>query len=131
MANKRLAMRRIREILRLVLDCKLSNRKAGSSLGIGRSSVDEYIRRARAARLSWPLPADLDDTALEALLFPPVVAVGDIVRPRPDFSSVHDQLKRPGVNLSLLWCEYKESHPDGYQYSAFCNHYHEWVANLN
>ena len=131
MANKRTAMRRIREVLRLVLDCKLSNRKAGVSLGIGRSTVDEYVRRAAAARLVWPLPPDLDDTALEALLFPPAPLPSNVARPEPDFVWLHDQLKQPGVNLSLLWHEYRERHPDGYQYSAFCAHYRRWQAMHN
>ncbi|MBX9568967.1 MAG: IS21 family transposase [Candidatus Obscuribacterales bacterium] len=120
-------MRRIREVLRLVLDCKLSNRKTGESLGIGRSTVDEYVRRACAAGLTWPLSADLDDAGLEALLFPPA-APSSIMRPEPDFVWMHEQLKQPGVNLSLLWHEYRERHPDGYQYSAFCGHYRTWLA---
>jgi transposase len=127
MANKRLAMRRIREVLRLVLDCKLSNRKTGESLGIGRSTVDEYVRRAAAAGLTWPLPPELDDAALESQLFPPA-APSSVQRPEPDFVWIHEQLKQPGVNLSLLWHEYREKHPDGYQYSAFCAHYRRWLA---
>ena len=119
-------MRRIREVLRLVLDCKLSNRKTGESLGIGRSSVDEYVRRASAAGLTWPLPPDLDDAALEAVLFPPTPPPSNVVRSEPDFIWIHEQLKQPGVNLSLLWHEYRERHSDGYQYSAFCAHYRRW-----
>ncbi len=128
MANKRLAMRRIREVLRLVLDCKLSNRKTGESLRIGRTTVDEYVRRASAAGLTWPLPSELDDAELESLLFPPAPS-RIVLRPELDFIWIHDQLKQPGVNLSLLWYEYREKHPDGYQYSAFCAHYRRWQSN--
>lgn len=131
MANKRSAMRRIREVLRLVLDCKLSNRKAAACVGIGRGTADEYLRRASAAKLTWPLPADLDDAALELLLFPPQASQTGIVRPQPDFVWIHEQLKHRGVNLSLLWHEYREREPDGYQYSAFCEHYRRWLASYN
>lgn len=127
MANKRLAMRRILEVFRLVFDCKLSHRKTAASLGMNPSTVDDYIRRANAAGLTWPLSPEMDDATLEALLFPGQVS-SKISRPDPDFIWIHEQLKQPGVNLSLLWYEYREKCADGYQYSAFCNHYRRWLA---
>ena len=42
----------------------------------------------------------------------------------------HRQLGRSGVTLDLLWQEYREQHPDGYQYSAFCEHYRAFTRNL-
>jgi len=57
--------------------------------------------------------------------------VGDVVgvpRPRPDMAWVHQELKRPGVTLHL---EYLEYHPDdGYHYSRFCQHCHDWARTL-
>jgi transposase len=35
------------------------------------------------------------------------------------------------VTLNLLWQEYKEQHPDGYQYSWFCHSYRDWAARLD
>jgi transposase len=95
-------------------------------LGMNASTVDEYVRRAVRAGLTWPLPPDLDEAAVDALLFPPTAPSG-ISRPEPDFVWIHEQLKQRGVNLSLLWHEYREKHPDGYQYSAFCSHYKRWL----
>ena len=31
----------------------------------------------------------------------------------------------------LLWQEYKEQHPDGYQYSQFCHLYRQWAAKID
>jgi transposase len=84
--------------------------------------VIEYERRARAAGLSWPLPEDLDDTALERIVR---AREGDFRhnRPLPDMSYLISEMKRPHVTLHLLWLEYRESHSDGYGYTQFCNYY--------
>jgi transposase len=123
-------MRRIREILRLCWELKLGQPKVAECLGISSSTVNRLVLRAQAAGLSWPLPSDLDDTALERLLYPPVSGRPQ-ARPEPDWQYVHEQLKQKGVTLVLLWQEYKEQHPDGYQLSQFCDRYRTWRANLN
>lgn len=130
MANQRLAMRRIREILRLCWDLKLSQPNIADSLGISSSTVNRLVLRATAAGLSWPLPADLDDTALEQLLYPAPQSKHH-ARPQPDCAYIHEQLKSKGVTLNLLWTEYKEAHPDGYQLSQFCDIYRAWRSKLN
>ena len=73
--------------------------------------MDDYLRRAEAAGLSWPLPAALDDGALERLLFPPAPAVPATARGVHDWSHIHRELKRPGVTLQLLWHEYRQTPP--------------------
>ena len=52
-------------------------------------------------------------------------------RPPPDYTEIHRELKRKGVTLFLLWQEHKEAHPEGYQYSRFCDLYREWVGKLD
>ena len=121
MPAKRLSMRKIKDVLRLCWG--LSKRKAAGSCGVSCPTVDEYLRRAEASGLSWPLPAALDDGALERLLFPPAPAVPVAARGVPDWSHIHRELKRPGVTLQLLWHEYRQRHPQGYQYTWFCQHY--------
>jgi transposase len=73
--------------------------------------VAEYVKRAEAAGLSSPLPADLDDTELERKLFPPMVVIPSAQRAVPDWSVVHEESKRKGVTLALLWDEYKAANP--------------------
>jgi transposase len=126
----RLAMRKVRDILRLALGEGFSRRQVGVSLGIPHTTVADHLRRAEEAGLSWPLPEDLDDKALEALLFPRGPALAK-VRPQPDFGHIHKELRRPGVTLMLLWFEYRESHPDGYAYSQFCHHYRLFQRHLD
>ena len=84
-----------------------------------------------AAGLSWPLPEGLDDAALEAALFP-ALPPSRVPRPEPDWQYVHRELQRhKGVTLRLLWLEYRTVHPNGYQYSRFCDRYRAWRGHLD
>ena len=132
MPAKRLSMRKIKEILRLRYEAGLSNRQIARSGSVGRTTVAEYVSRAAAAGLSWPLPEGMDEARLERLLFPPP----PVMIPRewavPDWSEIHLELKRKGVTLALLWEEYKAQYPtSGYQYSRFCDLYRQWRGLLD
>lgn len=130
MPAERLSMRKVREVLRLSWGGKLSTRAVALSCAIGRTTVREYLQRAERAGLSWPLPEELSDSELEARLFPPPVSPTNAPRPLPDWDVVHEELKRKGVTLFLLWEEYKAVHPDGYEYSRFCDLYRQWAGKL-
>ena len=126
MPRERLSMRKIREVLRLRWSCGVSDRVIAQSCSVARSTVAGYVRRAKEAGLSWPLPTDVDDAELERRLFPSVPFVAAEHRPLPVWSEVHRELRRKGVTLFLLWQEYKAVHPEGYQYSWFCDIYRAW-----
>jgi transposase len=96
------------------------------SVGIGRTAVAEYVRRAAVIGITWPIPVELDDAALERKLFAPAGYNLPRSKPLPDFGRVHTELRRRGVTLALLWEEYRAAHPDGYGYSRFCDLYGEW-----
>ena len=71
MPEKRLPMRRIREVLRLHFESKLNERQIAKICSVGKGTVRRYLKRIAGTGLSWPLPADLDDAALEHRIFPP------------------------------------------------------------
>jgi transposase len=124
----RVSMRKTREILRLRWGLQRSLRETAASCGVGATTVHDVVARARAAGLRWPLPAELDDAALEARLYPP--PKGRDGRPLPDFTTLYRELKRRGVTLELLWQEYRQTHPEcGYGYSRFCDLHREWRGN--
>ena len=131
MPAERVTMRKIKDILRLKWACGLSNRQVAASCGVARSTVAETLYRATAAGLSWPVPADLDETQLETRLYPAASCPTAAPRAVPDWATVHQELARKGVTLALLWQEYKGQHPDGYQYSRFCDLYGAWRATLD
>ena len=123
-------MRKIRELLRLKYELGRSHREIATSLGIADSTVSDYVRRASAAGFSWPLPEGLDDAALEAALFP-APPPSRVPRPEPNWGQVHRELQRhKGVTLQLLWLEYRAVHPNGYQYSWYCERYKAWREQL-
>jgi transposase len=125
-------MRKIREVLRLHGAEHLSARAIGISVGLPRTTVRHYLERARDADLAWPLPAELDDRALEERLFGRAApAPVDPARPVPDWATVHRELRRKGVTLLLLWTEYRERHPDGFGYSWFAERYRAYAARLD
>lgn len=130
MAQSRLPMRKIRDVLRLSA-AGLSKRQIAASLGIGPTAAGACLRRAREASISWPLPDDLGDAALERRLYPPPAAATKDGRSLPDWPAVHRELRRKGVTLQLVWEEYRAIHPDGYSRSRFCELYRAWEGRLS
>jgi transposase len=118
-------MRRIKDILRLKYAAGLSHEKIARACGVSKGVVAKYVRLAQAADLSWPLPEGLDDAELQRRLFPMPVKVGRYTE--PDYPALHQELKRKGVTLQLLWEEYAEVHGErAYRYSQFCERYRQW-----
>jgi transposase len=123
-------MRRIKEVLRLTA-AGLSQREIAASIGVARSTIKDYQARARRAGLGWPLADEIDEAQLEGLLFPPRPALPSASRPWPDFGLVHREMKKKGVALFLLWEEYKAAHPEGFQYSWFCQHFRAFANKVD
>ena len=121
-------MRKDREVLRLKWSCGLGDRAVAASCSLSRSTVSKYVRRAREVGLSWPLPAEMTDEALEERLFAAAAPAAHFV---PEWAEVHQQLKRQGMTLRLAWEEYCEAYPDGLRYSQFCARYRAWRETLD
>jgi transposase len=130
MPQERLTMRKIREILRLKWELKLSERVIARSCCVSRSTVAEYVRRAEAAGLKWPLPEDQGDNQLFELLYPKTQQLTPKATTLPDWDEIHLELRKKGVTLSLLWMEYLEKYPEGYGYSQFCQLYRNWAKKI-
>ncbi len=131
MANRRLSMRKINEVLRLKLEKGFSARQIAKSCDISRSTVKDYLDRAQLNGLTWPLPDNLDDAAVGHLLFPSATQINTDKRLMPPMEYIHQELKKKSVTLQLLWYEYKKANPDGYQYSQFCERYQQWRGKLD
>jgi len=117
-------MRKIREILRLDAEGR-SKKQIAQLVGAGRTTVREALKRAEVACVTWPLPDDVSDSELEAMLYPPPTA-GE--RPLPDWKQVRRELARKGVTLQLLHAEYEAEH-EGlavYSYNRFVELFKAW-----
>lgn len=130
MAAKRLPMRHLRQLLQLKYELGRTHREIALAIGKGVGTVSEYAKRAAAAGLRWPLPDELDDEKLEALLFPPAPG-RKAERATPDFAHIHEELRRPGVTLRLLWLEYAAAKSGGYGYSQYCALYRRFARKLS
>jgi transposase len=124
-------MRKIKEVLRLHFEHQQSARQIAKSCDIARSTVQEYLHRTEQAKVPWPLSPEMDDANLENRLFPPAPLPFPEKRQMPSMEYLHQERKKKGVTLQLLWHEYKETNPNGYQYSQFCERYRQWKKNLD
>lgn len=124
-------MRQLRHMLRLARD-GASSREIARVLGVARSTVQENLKRAEDAGLSWPLPGELTDDALEGRLFARAgVRPGARRRPEPNWADLVVELKKPGVTMMLLWEEYRAVEPGGYGYSRFCELFRGFECRLS
>ena len=127
MPAERMSMRKIREVLRLTHEMKLSLQKTATSCNTSKRSVERYLQRAKDAGLAWPLPDDLDDKALEKLLYPKSYKTNQLV---PDWADIHRELKQKGMTQQLLWEEYRQREPECLGYSRFCQLYRAFKSTL-
>ena len=126
-------MRKVKEVLRLRFELGLGQRQIARSCGMGLGTVHEYLERAVAAGIEWPLPEGLGEEELESKLFwTQPVAVRAVRRPQPDWKAMHEQLRQHRhLTLQLLWEEYRQAHPEGYRYSWSCQRYQHWRRHLD
>jgi len=123
-------MRKIRDVLRLKLDAKLSHEQIAGALGISKGVVTKYVRLAAAAGLDWPTVQGADEITLERrLLVAPQKPRNHV---QPDYGRLHQELRRKGMTLMLLWEEYRAEHADRqtYAYSQFCDNYRRFARQL-
>jgi hypothetical protein len=110
-------VRKIREVLCLRNEARLSDRQIGAVLGSARSTVQECLKRARLAGLSWPLPAELDDEELSAS----VSARRDCATiPDAGFCGDPDRACAQSCDTDAPLARVQGASSDGCQYSAFC-----------
>jgi transposase len=129
MPTPRITMRQLRQTLRLHLESRLTLRECARVLGIAKTTIGDIVRKARAAGVDWALAQTLTDDELEARLYRPAVP-RSARHLEPDYAYIHQELKRAGVTLQLLWEEYARANPLAYKYTSFCIKYRAWAEGL-
>jgi transposase len=89
----------------------MSDRSIAQSLAIGKTTVGEYVCRAKVIGITWLVPQEIDDAELERRLFTAPSFEEKPKRPPLDWPRLHEELKRRGVTLMLLWLEYRANEP--------------------
>src|SRR3954464_7401326 len=131
MPAERTTMRHVREVLRLTT-AGVGLNEIARRVGVAPSTVRLTLKRLANAGLSWPLPGEMTDTALETALFAAAgTKQGHRHHAEPDWAQIHRELKRKHVTLTMLWDEYIERCPEGYRYSRFCELYRNWASRLS
>jgi transposase len=131
MAQNKLSMHQIQEILRLKHQNKLTVREIARSCGLPASTVGDYLQRAAAAHITWPLPEGWSEKELLQKLMATPVEQTSVGAASPDWANLRKELGRKGVTLRLLWQEYLQADPQGYGYSRFCELYRRWADTLD
>lgn len=135
MSTRPITVRKLKEILRLKYQGKLTHSQIGRSLNVSSSTVSYYVNRANQLDIrDWPLSALWDDVTLERAFLKTQPNHKIQHKPLPNWASVHQDLKRSdhkGVTLELLWQEYAERQGEPhYSYNHFCRLYKQWAAVL-
>ena len=128
MARRRISVEKIKEVIRYGVTTELSERAIGRALKVSRTAVTKYLECFRGSGLTWEQAQELPDSELLAVLEgsrPPRTSAR-YERLAERFPMMVKELRRKGVTLQLLWEEYLRAHPDGYQNSQFCYHFHRW-----
>jgi len=127
MANRRTSMRKIREVIRLGIEGKLSNRQISRALGVSRPVVSQYLIDFRASGLGYNDIGKLSDDELMTVLSGTKEKKSEEYRVLSEkFEHFATELKKPGVTLHILWDEYIKENFTGFSYSRFCYHYQVW-----
>lgn len=123
-------MRKIKDVLRLKLEAGLTHEQVAAALRISKGVVTKYLTLASAAGLDWVAMAALDEAELERRLLTKPVRQSDYVM--PDYGRVHQELRRKGMTLMLLWEEYQAEYAgqQTYRYTQFCEHYRAFSQRL-
>jgi len=129
MTQKRLNMKKLRELLRLKFDSKLTHRQIGRALNISPGSVSYYVQAANLAGITWPLDEQMNDLFLSEKLAP---HASQIAQPKakyiqPDWAKVHQTLAQKHMTLVLIWEDYAKPIDDkAYSYTQFTRRYKAW-----
>jgi len=130
MAKVRIAMRKIKEVLRLGFEKGLSMNAIARCCRMGRTTVQEYFRRFKLVALDWSLVKEADEETLEKRLFPQDTTKHASKAPL-NYEYLAQEIKKKNMTMEVLWEEYKKEHPEGYQYAQFCNLYRAYRKTLN
>lgn len=120
-------MRKIKEVLRLRFDAGLSIRQIAAAVKLSTGATQGLVKQAESLGLGWPLPSDLTETDLEQRFYPAGHSSTSARFQMPDWPVVHQEMRRKGMTLQLLWQEYRDSYAGrSYSYSQYCERYSQW-----
>jgi len=105
----------------------MSGNQTHVALDISRGAVQDCIKRAKIASITWEQVCALSDQELEDSLYPiKKIPAGKSEDSELDWLAINKELKRRGVTKRLLWEEMFAVDPYCLSYSQFCRRYNKW-----
>lgn len=126
MAAKAIQVELLKQILRLKQG-GFSVSATSRTLGISRPTVIKYLRRLGDSDAASISEEQLASSGYNQDILPHKSE--RYCRLLEHFTNVEKELTKTGVTKQLLWIEYKEQYPDGYNYSQYCFHFSEYLKN--
>lgn len=128
MGRRRTGVNKLRDIIRYRYSTDLSERQIARALKLSRTVVAKTLRALRSSGLQEDQVQQMPDSQLVAALeqgktAPPNARYAALAE---GFPAMVVELKKKGVTLQSLWDSYIREHPEGYQYSQYCLHFHRW-----
>jgi transposase len=130
MAGKPKSMRQIKQLILLHQQGR-SIKFMARTLKMSKNTVKEYLAKLKEGNYKPNDLLALEDPELERKLHAGNPAYSD-----PRFDWIKNQLdyyaaelKRNGVTRKLLWEEYAQAQPQGYQYTQFCYHLNQHLRS--
>jgi len=120
-----------REILRQMFLYRMGDRQIARSCKVSHVTVGNYRQQVGQRQLTYDQLEKMSDTELELLLKNKRGRKQQHERPQPDLHLIHQELRKKGVTLQLLWEEYKTQYPDGYEKSQFNELYRMFRGKLD
>ena len=128
-------MRKIRELLRPKYELGRSHREIAASLGIANSTVSDYASRAAAGGRGRPLLAVAGGAGRRraggGAVPGPAAVAGSPARARLTVRAPGASAPQGRHATAAVAGEYRTVHPNGYQYSRFCDRYRAWRGHLD
>ena len=129
MANKLISMVIIRRILQLRTQ-GVSKNKIARMTDIHRTTLNTYLLKLESTGKTYEQLLTYSDEELTAIAY----NLNNVNKPdgrlkmlEGHFEYFEKELDRLGVTRLLLWKEYKEAYPDGYEYAQFCVHFSRYL----
>ena len=129
MSAKEVSMRKIKTVLRLYFESKLSQHQIAKSLGLSVGVVNKYLTLVKSKGISWPLPARYEDENLLKNDLRSSKSKKLVTRHEIDFVYIQKELRRKSVTLQLLYEEYAKEIEKPFSYAHFCLLYRDFKSS--
>ena len=100
--------------------------------GIGKGTVQKILTKYASLSTTLEELEKADPNSVTNIFFPPETKRWKGI-PMPEYATVFKNLMRKGGRATLFgeWEKYRGKHPDGYSYTQFVEHFHEYAAEKN